>query len=132
MKKNTLKNKKGFTLTELIVVIVIIGILAAVLIPTLTGYINKAKESAAEQEAQSYVTAYQSWIVEKDYLTENKDFADYCKNELELTEGTVQYVADVDANTEGDQAGFKYTASNDYVVTFNSVTKKLSVAKPAE
>ena len=35
-------NKKGFTLTELIVVIAVIAILAAVLIPTLTGYIEKA------------------------------------------------------------------------------------------
>lgn len=47
MKNKT--NKKGFTLTELIVVIVIIGILAIVLIPTLTGYIKKANESADEQ-----------------------------------------------------------------------------------
>lgn len=35
---------KGFTLVELIVVLVILAILAALLIPTLTGYIDKAKE----------------------------------------------------------------------------------------
>ena len=43
-------NKKGFTLTELIVVIAVIAILAAVLIPTLTGYIEKARVSADNQE----------------------------------------------------------------------------------
>ena len=43
-------NKKGFTLTELIVVIAVIAILAAVLIPTLTGYIEKARISADNQE----------------------------------------------------------------------------------
>ena len=38
--KKVLKNKKAFTLTEMIVVIAIIGILAGVLIPTITGYIK--------------------------------------------------------------------------------------------
>ena len=37
-------NKKGFTLVELIVVLVILAILAALLIPALTGYIDKAKQ----------------------------------------------------------------------------------------
>ena len=38
-----MKNKKGFTLVELIVVLVILAILAALLVPALTGYIDKAK-----------------------------------------------------------------------------------------
>ena len=40
------QNKKGFTLIELIVVIVIIGILAAIIIPRLTGFQASAKVSA--------------------------------------------------------------------------------------
>ncbi len=38
-------NKKGFTLIELIVVIAILAILAAILIPSLTGYLDKANQA---------------------------------------------------------------------------------------
>lgn len=55
MKRN---NKKGFTIVELVIVIAVIGILAAVLIPTFGSVINNAKESAALQEARSIYTEY--------------------------------------------------------------------------
>lgn len=68
-----MKNKKGFTLVELVVVVAIIGILAGILIPNLVGYINKAEKASAEQEVTPYVTAFQSWLVEKDRLGYNKN-----------------------------------------------------------
>ena len=43
-------NKKGFTIVELVIVIAVIAILAAVLIPTFSGVVDKAQESAAKQE----------------------------------------------------------------------------------
>ena len=49
-------NKKGFTLVELVIVIAIIAILAAVLIPTFAGVIRKANESAALQRARNAYT----------------------------------------------------------------------------
>ena len=48
-----LKNKKGFTIVELVIVIAVIAILAAVLIPTFSGVIDRANKSAAEQAAMS-------------------------------------------------------------------------------
>ena len=56
--------KKGFTLVELIVVLVILAILAALLIPTLTGYINKAKEKSIVAETRQAVMAAQTLVDE--------------------------------------------------------------------
>ena len=59
-----LKEKKGFTLVELIVVLVILAILAALLIPALTGYINKAKDKQIIAETRQVVMAAQTLVDE--------------------------------------------------------------------
>lgn len=63
--------KGGFTLVELIVVLVILAILAALLIPALTGYINKAKEKNAIAETRQIVMAAQT-ITDEVYGEKNK------------------------------------------------------------
>lgn len=60
MLKKMKNNKKGFTLVELIVVLVILAILAALLIPALTGYIDKAKEKSIVAETRQAVMATQT------------------------------------------------------------------------
>ena len=56
MKRN---NKKGFTIVELVIVIAVIGILAAVLIPTFSGIIESAQDNAGKQEARNgYLECY--------------------------------------------------------------------------
>lgn len=58
-------NKKGFTLVELIVVLVILGILAAILVPALTGYIDKAKQDKLKATTRQVVVAAQTVVSER-------------------------------------------------------------------
>lgn len=70
MKKS---NKKGFTIVELVIVIAVIAILAAVLIPTFTNVVTNAKKSAAMQDARN---AYENYLA--DHAQEGVDSINLC------------------------------------------------------
>jgi len=60
-----MKSKKGFTLIELMVVVLIVGILAAVAIPILRGRIDAAKWSEGKAMMGSIATAIRAYAAEK-------------------------------------------------------------------
>lgn len=64
MSMNTTRKNRGFTLVELIVVLVILAILAAILVPALLGYIDKAKKEKILLEAKDVWTASQAALSE--------------------------------------------------------------------
>lgn len=81
-KLQALKAKKGFTLVELVVVIAIIGVLAAILVPTLMNVVTKAKVSGVDQTAKSMLDTVHEFLTDADA---NGYGQKYDKKELILT-----------------------------------------------
>lgn len=72
--------KKGFTLVELMVVIVIIGILVAIIVPSVTSAVNSAKKQSALADAKSQLT---TWSIE--VATAGSTTAQYFVDNVETT-----------------------------------------------
>jgi type IV pilus assembly protein PilA len=64
------KSQKGFTLIELMIVIAIIGILAAIAIPQFTSYRTKGYNTQAKGELKSYYTACQAYLSDNPTVTD--------------------------------------------------------------
>ena len=105
--------KGGFTLVELIVVLVILAILAALLIPALTGYIDRAKEKSVIAETRQCVMAAQT-LADEAYGKVAVGRFCYCdEDDVQKLAGGKGTVSDITFNTTDKSkiAGLKYTNS---------------------
>ncbi|WP_294483661.1 type II secretion system protein [uncultured Ruminococcus sp.] len=59
-------NKKGFTLVELVVVIAIIGVLAAILVPSMMGYVKKSRLKTANGNAKTAYNAVAEYLADRE------------------------------------------------------------------
>ena len=91
--------KKGFTLIELIVVIAIIGVLAAILVPAMLGYVKKSKITTCNTTAKSIYNGFNTALVDLD--TSSTKSANYA-NAYELVSKT--YFTDIASPTISDWA----------------------------
>ena len=119
--KRTLRSRRGFTLVELVVVLVIAGITASFAVPALTGYIDNAKEKQAVSETQACVMAATRIAAQNYALVQNASitgksdganaltsWAGKLQNEaptvtgdVALTEGSGQYLLHVNTPPAG-------------------------------
>ena len=122
--KRTLRSRRGFTLVELVVVLVIAGITASFAVPALTGYIDNAKEKQAVSETQACVetvtriAAQKYALVQNASITGKSDGADALTawagtldtkapavtgGDVALTEGSGQYLLHVKSAPTGSK-----------------------------
>lgn len=136
MLKNKLKEEKGLTLIELLAVIVILGIIAAIAIPTISGIIDKSKNDAKVAEALQILDAARlaytddnsktSWVYNSTAATGDKEPLSKYISKVKDKDFTVNYIPSTNSFTiTGHESApvVKSTYDDDDAVTEDELAK---------
>ena len=108
-----MKSHKAFTMVELMVVVLIVGILAAVAVPLMSGRIDSSKWSEGKAAMGTIASALRSYAAEKGGFASAPSLSDIGlpDNDLDGTYFTHQAYAITSASASGSQVSFVITCT---------------------
>lgn len=107
--KQTVKKEDGFSLPELLIVLVIIGILVMIAIPIYQNITTKAKTTEAKLMLGQVKTLQKAHYMEYDYYSDDLAAIGFEQKKLVKNGGTARYVIAIE---EADETGYKATATS--------------------
>ena len=114
-----MKSRKGFTLVELMVVVVIVALLAALLIPMLTARVEAARWSEGKAGAGTIATALRAYVIERAELEPSLAVADIqIQDFMNLADLTGKYFLASDYVLSDITYTPDVTAEGSYVLTY--------------
>ena len=124
------EKNKGFTLVELLAVIVILALIALIATPIILNVINDAKKQAAKDSAYGYMDAVEKYIVSSELEDESIQDGRYSVEELNSMGVSVKGSTPDNGNIEIKNSSVKsYDIGIDGYVVINGEVEKVSTTK---